>query len=103
MNMTVLYIVKRPTELIIQPALFEVANKVLNTYHAEGDSSFEETVEVREEPEWLTLLTERERKQVEFAQLYTKEFNHGTIGHNDLVLIAKLVDIINQDLIPAIE
>lgn len=103
MNMTVVYIVKRPTELFIQPDLFEAANQLINSYHAEGDSFFEETAKVKEEPEWLSLLTERERKQVEFAQLYTKEFNHGTIGHNDLVLIAKLVDIINQGLIPAIE
>lgn len=53
-------------------------------------------------PVWMNLLTEREISEIEFAQLYSREYNHGTDGHNRLNLIAKLVDIINQDFIESV-
>lgn len=48
---------------------------------------------------WRDQLTDRERKEVEFAELYAADFNHGTDGHNRLNLIslmAKLLD--NKEL-----
>jgi len=43
---------------------------------------------------------ERERKELGFATMYYREFNHGTDGHNRLLLIAKLFHmLITQMLI----
>ena len=38
---------------------------------------------------------ERERKQIEFAKVYCRDFKHGAIGHNDMVIIAKLAELID--------
>jgi len=40
--------------------------------------------------DWKRDLTERDLKEVEFAQLYERDFGHGTVGHNQLLIIAKL-------------
>lgn len=92
------YILKYPTQVLIQGDILERVKNILDSIQMEIE---EETS--AKEPEWLSLLTDREKDEVKLAQLYAKEFNHGTDGHNRLILIAKLVDIINQDLIPAIE
>lgn len=42
------------------------------------------------DPTWRDQLDERMRKQVAFAELYTKDFGHGAVGHNDYILIARL-------------
>jgi len=42
-------------------------------------------------PAYLNL-SEREWKEIEFAQVYTESFAHGTDGHGRLVLIAKLAN-----------
>jgi hypothetical protein len=44
---------------------------------------------------WRAQLDERQRKQIAFAEVYVAEFNHGTVGHNDLVLIAKLAELLD--------
>jgi hypothetical protein len=38
------------------------------------------------------MLDERQRKAIAFAETYVRDFNHGTVGHNDLVLIARLAE-----------
>lgn len=38
----------------------------------------------------LLTLTERELKEVKHALFYVSECNHGTVGHNQLVIIAKM-------------
>lgn len=43
---------------------------------------------------WQSLLDERQRKEVEFALLYSSMFAHGTTGHNQLMLIAKLASVL---------
>jgi hypothetical protein len=35
---------------------------------------------------WRQKLDERQRKAIAFAEIYVRDFNHGTVGHNDLVL-----------------
>ena len=45
---------------------------------------------------WMNELTEREAKEVAFAVMYFNQFNHGTTGHNQLVLIAKLAEMLNR-------
>lgn len=42
--------------------------------------------------DWMNVeLTERERKEIEFCQVYATQFQHGTDGHNIRMLVAKLV------------
>ena len=36
------------------------------------------------------LLDERQHKEIAFAEVYTRDFHHGTTGHNALLLIARL-------------
>src|SRR5690242_6214769 len=43
----------------------------------------------------LAKLDERQRKEVSFARDYSINFNHGTDGHNRLLLIAKLADMVD--------
>jgi len=45
---------------------------------------------------WEELLGARELQEVHLAQIYAREFNHGTTGHNQLMLIAKLADMLNR-------
>lgn len=46
---------------------------------------------------WLDALDERQQKEVKLARLYaTQEFSHGTTGHADLLLIARLADLLDQ-------
>lgn len=51
---------------------------------------------MKEAIEWYKLLTEREQKEVDFAGLYATEYNHGTAGHNRLILIFKLAEILSE-------
>ena len=37
-------------------------------------------------------LTERDKQEIRFAQMYSTQFGHGTAGHNRLMVIAKLAD-----------
>lgn len=48
------------------------------------------------EPEWLAGFTEREKREIDLACLYARDFAHGTDGHGRLLLIAKLVAVIKQ-------
>jgi len=50
----------------------------------------ESTLQQEAPPQWMGDLTEREIKEVKLAVHYLRNFNHGTTGHNQLVLIAKL-------------
>lgn len=43
----------------------------------------------------VDLLDERQRKELAFARLYAADFSHGTDGHNRLLLLARLADIID--------
>ena len=47
--------------------------------------------------EWKAVFTERELKEITFAQVYTEHYNHGTDGHNAKVIIAKLVAILEAN------
>jgi hypothetical protein len=49
---------------------------------------------------WRQVLDERQRKAIAFAETYVRDFNHGTVGHHDLVLgpegtprLAELLDV----------
>lgn len=49
-----------------------------------------------QKPKWEELLNERQLKELHFAQIYAKHFNHGTDGHNRLLLIDFLADALNR-------
>lgn len=51
--------------------------------------------------DWHNLLDDRQFKEVIFATFYAQNFNHGTAGHNRLLLIAKLASIIDTMETPA--
>lgn len=51
---------------------------------------------VEHEQEWLKELDDRQRKEIEFALIYTDGFAHGTDGHNRLLLIAKLARMLDE-------
>lgn len=45
---------------------------------------------------WRTmLLDERQQKEIKFAELYAQDFNHGTTGHNQLLLVARLAELLD--------
>jgi hypothetical protein len=48
------------------------------------------------EYEWQKLLDQRQRDEIMFARLYTENFHHGTDGHNRLMLIAKMADMLDE-------
>lgn len=53
--------------------------------------------------QWRTLLTDRQLKEVQHAEYYMRELNHGTVGHNMLELIAlmaQLLDNAEGDVLP---
>ena len=45
---------------------------------------------------WGQSLNAREWQEVSFAQVYAKDFAHGTAGHVRLMLIAKLADLLDE-------
>lgn len=46
---------------------------------------------------WDEVFTERELKEIEFCEMYAKNFQHGTDGHNAKMIIAKLVTILKAN------
>lgn len=47
--------------------------------------------------DWRTdMLDERQRKELGFAQFYADEYAHGTDGHNRLLLLSKLANILDD-------
>ncbi len=44
---------------------------------------------------WVNQLDERQRKEVELARVYARDFHHGTNGHNSLMLIALMADMLD--------
>lgn len=48
-------------------------------------------------PEWTDLLSERDRKTVQHATVYSDHyFEAGVPGHNQFMLIAKLAEMLNR-------
>jgi hypothetical protein len=52
-------------------------------------------------PGWLeTRFDARQLKQIQFSLFYSERFAHGADGHNNMLIIAKLVDIIRELSVP---
>jgi hypothetical protein len=54
-----------------------------------------EVVKLIDLTDWQARLEERQRREVEFARLYARDFSHGTAGHNRLLLIAGLAGMLD--------
>lgn len=44
---------------------------------------------------WRNELDEHQRNEVAFAEVYADRFSHGTDGHNRLLLIAKMAELLD--------
>jgi len=44
---------------------------------------------------WQKNFDDRQRREIELARLYARDFHHGTIGHNALMIIAKMADLLD--------
>jgi hypothetical protein len=45
--------------------------------------------------DWLTHFDDRQRKQIAFSRLYARDFGHGATGHNDMLIIAKMAELLD--------
>lgn len=43
---------------------------------------------------WAGHLDERQLSQVRFSIIYARDFHHGADGHNNMMIIAKLVELL---------
>lgn len=50
---------------------------------------------------WKTHFTERELKEIEFCQIYQRDFGHGTDGHNIRLIVAKMAAMLDAGLVAA--
>lgn len=46
--------------------------------------------------DWKSNFDERELKEIEYAVIYKQQFNHGTLGHNIRIIVAKMVSILDN-------
>jgi hypothetical protein len=46
--------------------------------------------------DWRGQLDQRQNKEVDFCQLYLRDFAHGTDGHNAKIIIAKLAQLLDE-------
>lgn len=46
-------------------------------------------------PNWRAQLDQRQQKEIAFAELYARDYNHGTTGHNALLLINRLTELLD--------
>jgi hypothetical protein len=45
---------------------------------------------------WRENFSERQQKEIQFAELYADQFSHGTDGHNAKLIIAKMAKILSD-------
>lgn len=44
---------------------------------------------------WRDMLDERQQKEVEFSEIYARDYHHGTDGHNSKLIITKMAEILD--------
>lgn len=47
-------------------------------------------------PVWFEKFDERQQQQIRFSRLYAREFHHGANGHNDMMIIAKMAELMDE-------
>lgn len=48
---------------------------------------------------WKVHFTERELKEIEYCKIYQRDFAHGTDGHNIRMIVAKLTQLLEGNLL----
>lgn len=46
--------------------------------------------------DWLSHFDDRQKREIEFCRLYAKDFAHGTSGHNEKLIIAKMAELLDK-------
>lgn len=46
--------------------------------------------------QWYQRLDERQQKEIRLAVVYATQFAHGTTGHNQLMLLAKMAERLSR-------
>lgn len=55
-----------------------------------------ELVEEETDPgRWLMLFDARQQAEINFNVIYARQFKHGTNGHNERLVMARLYDLVN--------
>lgn len=52
--------------------------------------------EPKPNPQWFDEFDERQQQQIRFSRLYAREFHHGANGHNDMMIIAKMAELLDE-------
>lgn len=47
-------------------------------------------------PTWFNELETRQQDQVRFSRLYARDFHHGADGHNNMMIIARLAEKLDE-------
>jgi hypothetical protein len=55
----------------------------------------EEPEQPQPPPDWLVHFDDRQRKQIAFSRLYARDFAHGATGHNDMMIVAKMAELLD--------
>ena len=48
------------------------------------------------DPAWFSAFDERQQNQIRFARLYAVKFHHGADGHNNMMIIAQMADLLDK-------
>lgn len=47
-------------------------------------------------PGWKSKFDERELKEIEFCRLYARDFAHGALGHNVMLIVAQMARMLDN-------
>lgn len=51
----------------------------------------------QEQPRWLLLFEpQRQRPEIEFNRVYAEHYHHGTAGHNERLIMARLARLLDE-------
>lgn len=80
---------KKPSDTVWESLIADMTHVRDSKNHKVVDDVFDT------ETTWDENLDEREFQECEFAKKYALDFAHGTAGHNRLMLIAKLCEMLD--------
>lgn len=70
-------------------------NELSETIQRAWIAAASKSVEVATSISWEDTFDSRQLKEIEFARHYAANFAHGTTGHNQMMIIAKLADLLD--------
>jgi hypothetical protein len=59
-------------------------------------ATVDEVATLKALPQWQARFDERANKQISFARVYAKEYHHGADGHNNMMIIAQMADLLDK-------